>query len=266
MPTETATTTDAARVAEARRWFRLLGHAPVREAGCAIVATPAHPRTWDANFAIADPDAAPSDVLAAVEHHFPAPAAQVVAVDCLTSDAVTAALALAGFVPAPPLIEMLASGPVASPHPLPAIATRPVVTPEDHAAFDRLLAADHAEGRRTATIDPDVLAGLAAATHARMRRCGYRLIAVDGVDAGYGLDIACPNRLGLVEQLFTLPDRRGRGIMSAFIVEAAARLRAAGCDGVFLDAHAGDTPKHLYARLGFVPVALTATWVRERLA
>ena len=51
--------------------------------------------------------------------------------------------------------------------------------------------------------------------------------------------------------------------MSAFIVAATARLREEGCDAVFLDAHAGDTPKHLYARLGFAPVAVTRTWVKE---
>jgi hypothetical protein len=51
--------------------------------------------------------------------------------------------------------------------------------------------------------------------------------------------------------------------MSGFIADAARRLRAQGCDAVFLDAHAHDTPKHLYARLGFAPVALTRTWVRQ---
>lgn len=73
----------------------------------------------------------------------------------------------------------------------------------------------------------------------------------------------CPDGLGLIENLFTLSDQRGRGLMSSFIVAAAARLRAAGCDAVFLDAHARDTPKRLYARLGFQPVAVTRTWARQ---
>ena len=76
----------------------------------------------------------------------------------------------------------------------------------------------------------------------------------------------CPNGLGLIENLFTKPAHRGRGLMSAFIIEAARRLRAAGCDAVFLDAHAHDTPKRLYRRLGFAPVALTRTWVRDSRA
>jgi hypothetical protein len=32
---------------------------------------------------------------------------------------------------------------------------------------------------------------------------------------------------------------------------------------VFLDAHAHDTPKRLYARLGFAPIAVTRTWVKR---
>jgi len=231
-----------------------------------IVATPTHADTWDANFAVADPEAAPAELIAAITQHFPAPAWQVVAVDALTSEAVVAALALADFEPAVRVIEMLAKGAVASAHPLPAITTRSVASAEDRAAFDRLVAVDHGEGRRTGSTDPAVSAGLAAAMRARMPWCDYRIITIDNADAGYGLSVACPNGLGLIEELFTLPDWRGRGIMSAFIVEAVWRLRDQGCDGVFLDAHADDAPKRLYARLGFSPAALATKWVRETLA
>ena len=108
--------------------------------------------------------------------------------------------------------------------------------------FAALVERDHLEGKRTGDHDEAVAAGLLDGMRARMGPCRYWLLGADGVDAGYGMTARCPNGLGLIENLFTLPDRRGRGLMSAFIVAAADRLRAEGCDAVFLDAHVHDTP------------------------
>ena len=256
MPSGVTGRTDAARVAESRRWFRVQGHAPVERDGVTIVATPAHPTTWDGNFVMAGPGVGPAAVFAALERF---DGWRVVQVDCLTEPGVEAALALAGFEVANTLIEMLA-GTVASPLPVPAVGLVAVGEAE-WPRFAALVEADHREGKRTGEYDPGVAAGLLEEMRARLGTCAYWLLVEDGVDAGYGMTVACPNGLGLIEHLFTLPDRRGRGLMSAFIVAVAGRLRAAGCDAVFLDAHAGDTPKRLYARLGFEPVALTRTWV-----
>lgn len=257
-------TTDAARIAAARRWFRLLGHAPTRDGGATIVATPAYPDTWSANFALADSDADPATVLAALDRQFARGGWQTLIADALTAPGIEAALALADYACRVETIEMLARGPIAAPQSLPAIATRAVRSGDDWASFDALVAVDHAEGRRTGAIDAPVAAGLLAAMHARPAPCDYRLILVDGAAVGYGLTVACPGGLGLIEELFTLPDHRGRGIMSAFIAAAVEWLREGGCDAVFLDAHSADTPKRLYHRLGFAPVALSRTWVRQR--
>lgn len=259
--------TDALRVAAARRWFRERGHEIIEAGGARIVATPDAPNVWDANFALpdsprADRDADPQAMLGALDAAMPHTPWRVVVTDALCDPAVEASLALAGFTQGGPLIEMLATGPVRPAHPPAPVTIQPVRTEADWAALVTLIEIDHAEGKRTGEVDAEIGAGLIATMR---RRCpgDYYLLIADGAPAGYGLALACPNGLGLLENLFTLPEKRGRGVMSAFIADAVARLRAQGCDGVFLDALAYEDAKALYARLGFRPIAVVRQWTRR---
>lgn len=258
------TTTDARRVAAARRWFRRQGLDAVEQDGVTIVQTPAHPQTWDMNFVEAGPNADPQAVLRALNETFDAASSWVVHIDSLTDPGVEAALALAGFREETVLIEMLAVRP-STPRPSARVTLTPVGD-ANWSGFAALADADMREGKRTGEYDARVAAGLMEGMRRRLGACDYWVLEEDGTAIGYGMTAVCPNGLGLIENLFTLPEHRGRGVMSGFILEAAERLRAAGCDGVFLDAHAHDTPKHLYARLGFAPVALTRTWVKRSSA
>lgn len=224
-----------------------------------LVTTPAHPYTWEANWAMAGPATAPLALLSALDRHFAA-GWQVVHVDSVTDAEIEAALALRGFEARSTLIEMIART-ITSSHPPPAFDLLAVGELEWE-RFVALVEADHREGKRTGDHDPTVAAGLIDGMRRRLARCDYRLTVLDGVDAGFGMTVACPNGLGLIESLFTLPTYCGRGLMSGYIAHAERHLRAQGCDAVFLDAHAHDSPKQLYARLGFAPVALTRTWVR----
>lgn len=257
--------TDAARVAEARRWFRLLGHVPRRVPGGIVVITPEHPETWDVNFLISDNDALPEDVLAALDGHFPSGGPRVLHVDSLTPPAVEAAVALAGYVQEVHTLEMVARDVLGAVLPLPRIALSEVSRTHDLQQLEALVQADHLEGARTGQIDDAVAAGLMANMRRHSTIARYRLIIFEGMTVGYGLAVACPNGLGLIENLFVLPQWRKRGVMSAFLHAADRLLRDAGCNAVFLDAHVHDRPKHLYARLGFAPVALNRTWVQQAL-
>ena len=254
--------TDGERVAQARRWFRAKDY-PARVAdGVTAVVTPEHPDTWDANWVAIGPDVDGPAALAAVDRWLGRHAWQVVRADCLTDPGVEAALALAGFAVRSTTIEMVASGAVTSPHSPPAVTLR-AVNGENWGELVALVRLDHAEGRRTLSSNASVGAGLLDGMRRKLDGCRFWLLEVDGAAMGYGITARCPNGLGLIESLFTLPAHRGRGLMSAFIVEAARRLRDEGCAEIFLDAHADDTPKQLYARLGFAPVALNRTWVRN---
>ena len=252
----------AGNIAAARRWFRLCGCQPTETADATIVATPADPNVWDANFALPKPGADPAALIAALDAAMPHSRWRIVYTDALTEPATVAALALGGVTQGPPIIEMHTTGNIAPPHPPPPITLQIVETSDDWAAMAPLVRIDHSEGKRTGQISEAVSDGLLAAMRDRVPAGSYALIRLDGAPVGYGLMLACPGRLGLLENLFTLPEARGRGVMSAFITAAASRLRAQGCDGIFLDALSEESAKQLYARLGFQPVALTHRWSR----
>lgn len=67
----------------------------------------------------------------------------------------------------------------------------------------------------------------------------------------------------MIEDLFTLPAYRQRGLATAMIGHFSALLVEQGSDCVFLGALAGEQAKHLYAKLGFRPIMLTRCWVRQ---
>ena len=69
----------------------------------------------------------------------------------------------------------------------------------------------------------------------------------------------------MIEDLFTLPTARHRGIATAMIAALADHLRASGCHTIFLGALGSEQPKHLDARLGFRPVGLARSWVMEKV-
>jgi ribosomal protein S18 acetylase RimI-like enzyme len=57
-----------------------------------------------------------------------------------------------------------------------------------------------------------------------------------------------------VEDVFTAPESRGRGFASTLVAHAVMSAQERGAEVVFIVADDDDWPKHLYARLGFVPV------------
>lgn len=228
-----------------------------------VVVTPSRPAVWDANFAIAGAGATAGDLLTALDRAFGQAPWRTVVADCLTPPEVEAALPFAGYAQRIQAVEMLAQGSVTSPRPLAAVDLRPVDDAASWTTLAELVRADHREGGRTGAIDDAVSAGLLATMRGRSPPCRNWLLVAVGDAVGYGTTVACPNGLGLIENLFTRPDRRGRGLMSAFIVAAAERLRAEGCAGVFLDAHADAASQRLYAALGFTPVALWRTWAQS---
>jgi GNAT superfamily N-acetyltransferase len=260
-------TADLARtIAEAYRWQRRLGHTQIAAPGCHIVADPAHPDVWDSNHA--DEVTAPSDaeidaVFAAMDQHLGHTSWRVIHTDCFTPDPFLARLALDNFAERPVTIQMALQGALTDRGA--AIELRPVTSDADWQALLKLVLADHAEGRRTANLDvsPEVSAGMVAGYRAKSAVYHFHFAIQNGVPVAYGAHAAAPNGAGMIEDLFTLPSARRRGIASAMIAAFTDRLRAAGCHTIFLGALATEQPKHLYARLGFHPVMLARTWVRK---
>lgn len=66
-----------------------------------------------------------------------------------------------------------------------------------------------------------------------------------------------------VEDVFTAPEARGHGHARTLVMHAVAVARELGHDFIYITADADDTPKELYARLGFEPEVAYTLVVRE---
>ncbi|MFI6426947.1 GNAT family N-acetyltransferase [Promicromonospora sp. NPDC050880] len=71
--------------------------------------------------------------------------------------------------------------------------------------------------------------------------------------AGFVCAWRAPSGQGVVEDVFVAPEHRGHGVARALLRHAVGALRAEGAGPVGIAAEVGDTPGHLYARLGFRP-------------
>jgi len=66
-----------------------------------------------------------------------------------------------------------------------------------------------------------------------------------------------------VEDLFTLPECRNKGVAAALIRQAVGDCRARGAGPVVIAADPNDTPKHFYSRIGFRPVAVSSHYWKK---
>jgi len=86
---------------------------------------------------------------------------------------------------------------------------------------------------------------------------------VDGRAAAYFNSWAGIDGVGQVEDLFTHPDYRHRGLATALIHRCVADCRAKGAGPVVIVSDPADTPKLMYAAMGFRPVALVSNYMKR---
>jgi GNAT superfamily N-acetyltransferase len=135
----------------------------------------------------------------------------------------------------------------------------------DWLAFERLHAADWAEGREKQGLEIalDTERRMAAVQRRKSPPVRYWLVYGDGEARGYfnaweGLD-----GMGQVENLFVHPDWRHRGMATALIHRCVADAREHGAGPVVIVADPTDTPMRMYAAMGFRPVAVKRSWRRD---
>jgi GNAT superfamily N-acetyltransferase len=75
-------------------------------------------------------------------------------------------------------------------------------------------------------------------------------------------DLYSDGRTAQIEDVGTLPERRGRGYATAVVLRALEEALAVGHDFVFLVADEDDWPKELYAKLGFDPIGRTYAFLK----
>lgn len=255
----------AVAIAEAYRWQRGLGNKLIQETNARFVVNPSHPDVWDANHidsVTADTDQAIDSVLSTMEVHLDHCGWRVVHTDAFTPERFLARLALDGYEESPAVIQMQLKGDVSA---TPSKVLKLIETDEDWLVLGQLVRKDHEEGARTGSsiLSSDVTEGIVASYRAKEGPYRFHLAQVDGEYVAYGAYASAPNGVGMIEDLYTLPSYRRKGIASGMIAAFAKQLHSEGCKTIFLGALMGREARHLYTKIGFRPVMLSRCWFKQ---
>ena len=90
----------------------------------------------------------------------------------------------------------------------------------------------------------------------------FWIARAEGSDCAFFSSWPGTNGIGKVEDLFTLPEFRGRGIGTALIAHAVLDARERGAGPVLIGALTDDAPKHMYAGLGFRPLCVMREYLK----
>jgi GNAT superfamily N-acetyltransferase len=201
-------------------------------------------------------------LLARVEREYEGFGHREFGVDFRTPPSFVARLALEGYERRDSVV-MLLEGDLAGEAPEHDI--RPVVSDADWAAYDALHALDwneHME-REKRTEDPSVPEQMRQTHRAKQPPVQYFLACVDGHPVAYLNSWAGIDGVGQVEDLFTHPDFRRRGLATGLIHHCVADARGKGAGPIVIVADPGDTPKQMYAALGFRPGAVYSHYLKR---
>ncbi len=94
----------------------------------------------------------------------------------------------------------------------------------------------------------------------KMPAAHYRCAYVDGGARAFLSAWPGENGIGMIEYLFTHPDYRHRGLATALIAHCVADARERGAGPIVIGTEVGDTPKQMYAALGFRPLMVNRVY------
>jgi GNAT superfamily N-acetyltransferase len=245
---------------------RSLGAESFAACGATFVRSRALPIIHDLNHvgAVRAGDAATIDALMArVEVEFAGYRHRQFVLDADTPPELEARLVLDGYDDVEASLVMLLEGELrgaACAHTI-----QPLTTDADWTAYARLKRLDWAE--RAARLGlgplPEVAEGLIACYRAKAPPLRYWLALVDGEPRAFFSSWEGPEGVGQVEDLFVEAPFRHRGIATALIHHAVAAARRAGAGPIAIIADTTDTPKAMYAAMGFRPVAVLRKYTRH---
>lgn len=224
-------------------WYQSYGNRVDRQALATYVHNLEHPAVWDANH-LSRVRAADSAEIEQVLRHADRVLAlcpdRFVIVDPLTPEAFVARLALDDFKEFPPTIQMVLDGPFAAQGA--DVEFRAAVTDEDWRVLYDLVRLDHIEGKTTRgmTLEDEITRGIVAGYRSKAAVSQFFLATMDGVTCAYGSSVVGPYAMGIVEDLFTLPAYRRRGIATAMIRHAVAHARDRGMESMLIGALADE--------------------------
>ena len=245
-----------------------LGHEVFERPGATFVRDLSLARIYDANFVFDVSASTPEAVRALMneaESEYRDAERLTFLCDAFTPPAFEARLALDGFEQRTALVLLLEGALSRNASKADVREVRTSADWDDYRRLKQIDWRDHA-ARFGMDADPQIANDLATAGRLKSPPVRYLLAYIDDRAVGYcqgwhGLE-AC----GQVEDLFVDPAVRHRGVATALLHAAVDFARAGGAGPVVIVADPTDTPKSMYAALGWRPVALMRQWGRNRIA
>ena len=135
---------------------------------------------------------------------------------------------------------------------------RPLLTPADWDTYWELMRLDWNEHneRLKRKVSEDIARQMWTDKQGRQPPVQYWMAYVDERPVAFMHSWEGVDGVGQVEDLFTRPDYRKRGLATALLHHCVAQSRAKGAGPVVIVADPTDTPKNIYARMGWHPIAL----------
>jgi GNAT superfamily N-acetyltransferase len=244
------------------------GHESHRHAHARFVRDPRVPEVYDANFGAEVRARTPAEidaVLAAADERFAGLGHRQFFWDPQMPQEFEARLLLEGYTSRADVILVL-EGALAQRGP--SLEVRPVEGDADWRTLEALCRLDHEEEVTHGFHDPwepELTRQIVLAKRLKGPDVRYVLARADGVDCAFFSAWPGENGVGQIEDLFTRADFRGRGIATALIAACVDDARKRGAGPVLIGARANDTPKQMYAALGFRPLCLQRSYVKTGL-
>ena len=253
------------RVHDTTAGYLALGCEVFEAEGGRFVRDRAHPSIWDANHVShirCESEAQLERLLARADIEYAGSRHRRLDLDSKTPSFVAARLALEGWSCDETLELLLEEELRAEPK---AADIREVVTDADWAAYAALseLDARESNARQGREFQPEVAAGFLALKRAGAAEIRFWMAYVDDVPRAYFASWPGTNGVGMVEDLFTQQEFRHRGIATALIAHCVADARERGAGPVVIGADPTDTPKRMYAALGFRPFLVRRNYIRR---
>jgi GNAT superfamily N-acetyltransferase len=255
------------RVCAAQAAYNELGNTVVEEPRARFVCCPETPQVHDSNLASrvrAETDGEIDEVLARADELYAALRHRKVMIDPDTPAAFEARLVLEGYQPRTH-VELVLDGDLRATPPAAAVELRLVESEDDWRSLTELWRLDSEEEAAKGQHEPwaaGVAEQMVAAKRIKAPDLRFWLAHVDGTDAAFFSSWPGHDGLGIVEDLFTRPEFRHRGLASALIAHSVADARERGAGPVAISARTNDTPKHMYAAMGFRPSGISRTYLR----
>ncbi len=261
--------TDAARSAlTVNEAFMALGNERFEAAGATFVRNREISDIWAANHVAHITASTPREIdrlLERVEREFDGFQHRQFHVDFTTPPELEARLALEGYKRSDALVMLLEGEPrgQTKPHEI-----REVTDDADWEAYAALHDVDWREYRERMPGGPGGFNEETARQKMLSRRANSPpvrlwIACVDGEPRAYCSSWAGVNVVGQVADVFTHPDFRHRGLATALIHRGVAEARREGAGPVVIVADPTETPKRMYATLGFRPVAVNRDYLKR---